>query len=195
MIITSKDALLVVDPQNDFCPGGAMAVAGGDEIMDGINQLSRRFREADGTIVVLQDWHPANHVSFKTVWPIHCVQGTAGAAFHTTVMETVNRANLVLRKGMNPLIDSYSGFIENDKRNSTGLAGYLSERGIERVFVVGLAYEFCVGYSAQDAANAGFEATIVKSLTRAINAPIGYGRTTVMDFEENLDGISVVETI
>ena len=171
MKITDRDALLVIDVQNDFCPGGALAVDRGDEVVPVINRLSPLF----GCIVLTQDWHPAGQLSFasqhrgkepfstahveygeQTLWPDHCIQGTEGAAFHQDLDTT--RAQLVLRKGFRREIDSYSAFQENDRETKTGLAGYLRELNIERVFLAGLAYDYCVRYSAVDARAAGFEA-------------------------------------
>lgn len=195
------DALVIIDIQNDFIPGGALAVAGGDEIIPGVARFARMF----STIVLSQDWHPAGHQSFatshegaapfsqtqmpygdQTLWPDHCVQGTSGAEFHAELVESgiVDRANMIIRKGMNPEVDSYSAFFENDKKTSTGLAGYLREKGIERVFFVGLAYDFCVAYSAIDARAQGFDSVIVKDLTRAIAMPlVGEPGTTVNKME------------
>lgn len=192
------DALVVIDPQNDFCPGGALAVAGGDEIMGGIDALSRRF----GLIVVTQDWHTPGHASFasshegtapfetiampygpQTLWPDHCVQGTAGAAFHPAIEATAARAHLILRKGWHPAIDSYSAFYENDRATRTGLAGYLRDKGVRRCVLVGLAYDYCVAWSALDAVREGFAAVVVKDLTRAIALPLADGRTTATEAE------------
>jgi nicotinamidase/pyrazinamidase len=192
------DALVIVDPQNDFCPGGALAVAGGDEIMAGINDLANRF----GLVVVTQDWHSPDHKSFasnhrggvpfatlemaygaQVLWPDHCVQGTPGAAFHPALADAVERAQLILRKGTNPEVDSYSAFYENDRTTATGLAGYLREKGVRRCVFVGLACDFCVAYSALDAAREGFAATVIKELTRAIAMPIDGGGTTVDEAE------------
>lgn len=207
--ILSEDALIVVDPQNDFCPGGALAVAGGDEIMPGINLLAQRFR----LVVITQDWHPPDHKSFasnhagakpfssiempygaQVLWPDHCVQGTDGAAFHPVIAAgALKRAHLIIRKGYNPDIDSYSAFFENDRTTATGLSGYLSEKGVRRCFFVGLAYDFCVAYSALDAVRQGFEAVTVKSLTRAIALPSkdGSGATTVDLAEGNFQKANV----
>lgn len=183
------DALVIIDIQNDFIPGGALAVSGGDEIIPGVARFAKMF----DTIVLSQDWHPAGHSSFatshdgaapfsktqmpygdQTLWPDHCVQGTPGAEFHADLVASgiVNRVNMIIRKGMNPDVDSYSAFFENDKITSTGLAGYLRDKGIERVFFVGLAYDFCVAYSAIDARAQGFDSVIVKDLTRAIAMPL-----------------------
>jgi len=175
-------ALIVIDIQNDFCPGGALAVAGGDEIIDAVNALMSRAE----TVVLTQDWHPADHASFaashpgateydsiqvdygpQVLWPKHCVVGTEGADFHSRL--EVHRAQAVIRKGFRPHIDSYSAFFENDRATPTGLAGYLRERGIERLEFVGIAQDFCVAWSAIDAARLGFAATVIESATRAID--------------------------
>ena len=174
-------ALLVIDVQNDFCPGGALAVAGGDEIVAGINARMADF----DAVILTQDWHPAGHSSFasthdappmsmtempygpQVLWPDHCIQGTNGAAFHADLR--TDRADLIIRKGYNPAIDSYSAFFENDKTTPTGLEGYLRTRGIDRLTLVGLATDFCVNYSAVDAANLGFKVTVDLSLCRAID--------------------------
>lgn len=176
------DALILVDIQNDFCPGGALAVPDGDEVLPVANQLARRF----GTVVLTQDWHPAGHRSFasshptaavfdmvafdygaQVLWPDHCVQGTPGAEFHPDL--DVDAAQLVVRKGFRPGIDSYSAFFENDRKTSTGLAGYLRDRGIKRVFLAGLATDFCVAYSAEDAVRCGFETVLIEDGCRAID--------------------------
>jgi nicotinamidase/pyrazinamidase len=180
---TGKDScLVVVDVQNDFMPGGALAVAKGDEVVPVINALLPRFEN----VVLTQDWHPRGHASFasahpgkkpfettrlaygeQVLWPDHCVQGTPGAAIHAGLQAT--RAQLVIRKGFHDGIDSYSGFVEADRRTSTGLAGYLKERGIRRVFVCGLATDFCVAWTALDARAAGFETTLIEDASRAID--------------------------
>jgi nicotinamidase/pyrazinamidase len=202
----NTDALLVIDIQNDFCPGGALAVGGGDEIVEGVVALARRFKH----VVVSQDWHPQGHASFasshegsapfssiampygeQTLWPDHCVQGTKGAEFHGGLDEVVDRACAVVRKGMNAEVDSYSAFFENDKTTSTGLAGFLRDRGIKRVFVVGLAYDFCVGYSAIDARAQGFNAVVLKDLTRAIDMPLETG-TSVDAIEQQFAKSGIV---
>jgi nicotinamidase/pyrazinamidase len=192
--IRPTDALIIVDPQKDFCPGGALAVAGGDEVMAGIDALAPRFP----LVVVTQDWHPAGHSSFasshpgaapfsitqmpygpQVLWPDHCIQGSPGSAFHPGIAAAVERAHLILRKGYNPAIDSYSAFYENDKVTPTGLSHYLRHKGVKRCVLVGLAYDFCVAYSAIDARREGFEALILKELTRAIAMPLEGGATTV----------------
>jgi nicotinamidase/pyrazinamidase len=209
--IGAQDALVIVDPQVDFCPGGALAVASGDEVMGGIAALARRFRAAGGLIVVTQDWHPKGHGSFasshegaspfgttempygtQVLWPDHCVQGSAGADFHPDVAEAVEAAHLIVRKGYNPGVDSYSAFFENDKATSTGLGGWLKEKGVTRCFFVGLAYDFCVAYSALDAARRhGIEAVVLKDLARAIAMPAGEG-TTVDEVEREFAEAGVV---
>ncbi|MGI3164014.1 bifunctional nicotinamidase/pyrazinamidase [Pseudooceanicola sp. 200-1SW] len=175
-------ALIVIDVQKDFCPGGALAVAEGDQIVPGINALM-----ADSSVVVLtQDWHPAGHSSFasshpgaavmsvtempygpQVLWPDHCIQGSDGAAFHPDL--TTDRADLIIRKGFNPAIDSYSAFFENDHTTATGLEGYLRTRGITDLVMVGLATDFCVNYSAVDAAKLGFRVTLRRDLCRGID--------------------------
>jgi nicotinamidase/pyrazinamidase len=179
---SDREVVLIVDVQNDFCPGGALAVPGGDEIVPVVNKLAAGFSH----VILTQDWHPAGHTSFasshpgkkpfdtievsygqQTLWPDHCVQGTQGAAFHPRL--DVPHAELVLRKGYRRAIDSYSAFRENDRRTPTGLAGYLRERGFERITMCGLATDFCVFYSAVDARDAGFEVSIVTSACRGID--------------------------
>jgi nicotinamidase/pyrazinamidase len=175
-------ALIVIDLQNDFCPGGALAVNGGDEIVPLVNQLIRSFEH----VVLTQDWHPAGHSSFasshagqapfsniqmsygpQTLWPDHCVQGSSGAEFHPGLAWT--KAELVIRKGFRKAIDSYSAFYENDRKTPTGLAGYLRERGLTKLALVGLATDYCVAYSALDAARLGFETTVLMDACRAID--------------------------
>ncbi len=179
--VGTGDVLLAVDVQNDFCPGGALAVPSGDEVVEPINRLAVQFRH----VVLTQDWHPAGHLSFASshpgrrpmetieapygpqiLWPDHCVQGSPGAAFHPAL--NVRHAGLVLRKGCDAAIDSYSAFFENDRRTPTGLGGYLRERGFRRVFLCGLALDFCVRYSAEDARRSGFEVVVVEDACRAI---------------------------
>jgi nicotinamidase/pyrazinamidase len=179
---TDRDVLIIADPQLDFCPGGALAVPRGDEVVPAVNRLARRFRH----VVLTQDWHPAGHASFasahpgrkpfetieadygrQTLWPDHCVQGTEGAAFHPEL--DIPRVELVIRKGYRSNIDSYSAFRENDRKTPTGLAGYLRERGFERVTVCGLATDFCVFFSAIDARAAGFETAVALDASRAID--------------------------
>lgn len=175
-------ALIVIDVQNDFCPGGALEVPQGDAILRGVNALMPEF----DAVVLTQDWHPAAHSSFasshegrdpyevitmpygpQVLWPDHCIQGSIGAQFHPDLQ--TDRADLIIRKGYNPDIDSYSAFFENDHRTPTGLEGYLRTRGIERLTMVGLALDFCVNFSAVDAAKLGFDVTVREELCRAID--------------------------
>jgi nicotinamidase/pyrazinamidase len=182
MKISEQDVLIVVDVQNDFCSGGALAVPGGEKVVPAINRIAEKFQ----SVVLTQDWHPEDHVSFasnhphkrpydtielsygpQVLWPDHCVQGSSGADFHSA-LETA-RASLVLRKGIHRDIDSYSAFFENDHKTSTGLAGYLRERGLTTLFFVGLAFDFCVRYSAEDACKAGFRAIVIEEACRGID--------------------------
>ena len=176
------NALIVIDVQNDFCPNGALAVAGGDEIIPRINAMMGDF---DATILT-QDWHPAGHSSFasshaghtpyslidmpygaQVLWPDHCIGGSKGAEFHADL--NADAADMIIRKGYNPAIDSYSAFFENDHKTPTGLEGYLRTRGITTLTMVGLATDFCVQYSALDAARLGFEVTVLEGACRAID--------------------------
>ena len=178
----ATDALIVIDVQNDFCPGGALAVAEGDRIIAPVNALMDDF----ATIVLTQDWHPASHASFaanhpgaapfsltdmpygkQVLWPTHCVIGTKGAAFHPALR--TDPAHLVIRKGFRPQIDSYSAFFENDRTTSTGLDGYLRSRGVTALTLVGLATDYCVAYSALDARRLGYGVTVLESACRAID--------------------------
>ena len=182
LIPRGTDCLVLVDLQYDFMPGGALAVAGGDTLVPVANRLAERFAH----VVVTQDWHPAGHSSFasqhpghapfesvemtygaQTLWPDHCVQGTAGAELHRDL--ALDRADLILRKGHRSGIDSYSAFMENDHATPTGLAGFLRERGFRRLFFAGLATDFCVAWSVLDARKAGFEAVILTDACRAID--------------------------
>ncbi|SFG96478.1 bifunctional nicotinamidase/pyrazinamidase [Pseudomonas sp. NFACC45] len=175
-------ALVVIDVQNDFVPGGQLAVPGGDEIVPLINRLGRSFRQ----VILAQDWHPAGHASFASshpdkqpfdliqlpygeqkLWPDHCIQGSQGAALHPAL--DLPHAQLIIRKGCNPDIDSYSAFMEADRQTPTGLTGYLKERGIDTVYMVGLALDFCVMFSALDARAAGFNALVVLDACRGID--------------------------
>lgn len=181
-MIDARTALIVVDVQNDFCPGGSLAVSRGDEVVPAINALGRRFE----TVILTQDWHPAGHSSFasshpgkkpfelirmpygpQVLWPDHCIQGTKGAEFRSDL--DLPMAQTIIRKGYRPQIDSYSGFVEADRRTPTGLGGYLKERGVARAVVVGLATDFCVSWTAQDAAKAGLETLVVEEACRAID--------------------------
>ncbi len=180
--LTQTDVLVAVDVQNDFCPGGALAAEDGAAIVPVINRVARVFPH----VVQLQDWHPPGHSSFasthdgkapfetveldygtQVLWPDHCVQGTDGAAFHADI--DLPNSELVLRKGFRSNIDSYSGFLENDKRTETGLAGYLRERGLKRLFLTGIATDFCVAYTALDGRAAGFEVVLIEDGCAAID--------------------------
>lgn len=204
MRITTEDVLVVIDVQNDFCPGGALAVHGGDAVIEPIRRIAPLFAH----IVLTQDWHPADHSSFaashpgrqpfesidlsygaQTLWPPHCVQGTRGAEFHPALQLT--RAELILRKGFRPQIDSYSAFFENDRTTPTGLAGYLRERGLTRAFFAGLAYDFCVGFSALDARRLGFESVILRDACRAIDLN---GSVAQIETEFRKAGVAVIES-
>jgi nicotinamidase/pyrazinamidase len=208
-----RDVLLVVDIQNDFCPGGALAVPHGDEVVPLVNRLARAFSH----VVLTQDWHPAGHRSFASthsgkkpydvielpygpqiLWPDHCIQGSPGAEFRRDL--DIPHAQMIIRKGYRLKIDSYSALFENDHNTPTGLAGYLRERGLTRVFVSGLAYDFCVRYSAEDAAAAGFDVVVVEDACRGIDvdgsiaetrrllASLGVPSVSVADLEANASG-------
>jgi len=190
-IVTGEsDVLLVVDIQHDFCPEGALAVPHGDEVVPVVNRLARQFRH----VVLTQDWHPVDHQSFAShhsgrkpfdvievaygpqiLWPDHCVQGTPGAEFRTDL--DIPHAQLVIRKGFRREVDSYSAFLENDHKTPTGLSGYLRERGLGRVFIAGLAFDFCVRYSAEDAKAHGFDAIVVDDACRGIDVDGSVGET------------------
>ena len=177
-----EGVLIIVDVQNDFCPGGALAVPQGDEIIPIVNGLAARFRN----VVLTQDWHPRGHLSFasshpgkkpfdtvtmeygsQVLWPDHCMQDTPGADFHRALQAP--HAALILRKGFRRTIDSYSAFYENDRKTPTGLTGYLRERGLTRLFLAGLAFDFCVRYSAEDARRQGFDAFVIEDACRGID--------------------------
>jgi nicotinamidase/pyrazinamidase len=178
----ATDCLIIVDVQNDFCPGGALEVRHGDEIVPLVNQLARKF----DNVVVTQDWHPAGHISFasshagrkpfetkrlrygeQVLWPDHCVQGTRGAALHDGL--ELQHAQLVIRKGFHPKVDSYPGFLEADRKTKTGLDGYLRSRSVKRVYCVGLATDFCVAWTALDARRFRFESVVLEDACRAID--------------------------
>lgn len=182
IVPVETDALLVIDVQNDFCPGGALAVADGDRVVPPINALAQKFRH----VILTQDWHPAGHSSFasrhpgkkpfetielaygtQVLWPDHCVQETPGAAFHRDL--AIPQAELILRKGFRAAIDSYSAFAENDRATPTGLASYLRERGLQRLYLAGLAFDFCVLYSALDGKRAGFDCAVIADACRSVD--------------------------
>ncbi|HZY63826.1 MAG TPA: bifunctional nicotinamidase/pyrazinamidase [Edaphobacter sp.] len=178
----SGDVLLVIDVQNDFCPGGSLAIPQGDQVIPLINSLGRKFEH----VILTQDWHPAGHISFasthpgkkpfdiiqapygpQTLWPEHCIQSTSGSDFHPSL--DLSEAELILRKGFRRHIDAYSAFLENDHFTSTGLAGYLRERELHRLFLCGLAYDFCVRFSAIDGTALGFECLVIEDATRPVD--------------------------
>lgn len=204
MRITANDVLLVIDVQNDFCPGGALAVSDGDQVIEPIHDAARLFTH----VILTQDWHPPDHFSFasahhgakpfaqieasygpQTLWPDHCVQGTKGAESHSALK--LARAELILRKGFRRTVDSYSAFFENDHSTSTGLAGYLRERGLTRVFLAGLAYDYCVGYSALDARRLGFSAFVLRDACRAIDL---HGSVAVIESEFAKAGVVLLDS-
>ncbi|HUT48939.1 MAG TPA: bifunctional nicotinamidase/pyrazinamidase [Alphaproteobacteria bacterium] len=202
--IQPDDVFIVVDVQNDFCPGGSLAVPDGDAVVPVINRVARSFAH----VVLTQDWHPAGHGSFasshpgrapfetitmpygeQVTWPDHCVQATNGAAFHPDL--DIAHAELVIRKGYRGAIDSYSAFFENDHTTPTGLAGYLRERGLNRIFVAGLALDFCVRYSAEDALACGFETVLIDDACRAID---NEGSLEAARASFAAKGVSVIES-
>jgi nicotinamidase/pyrazinamidase len=204
MQITTQDVLLVIDVQNDFCTGGALAVPNGDAVIEVIHRVAPKFKH----IVLTQDWHPAGHSSFasshagkqpyeqielsygmQTLWPDHCVQGSKGAEFHPAL--DLPQAEIIVRKGARPQIDSYSAFFENDRTTPTGLGDYLRDRNLTRVFLAGLAYDFCVGYSALDARRLGLQAIILRDACRAIDLN---GSVAKMEAEFAAAGVTLIES-
>lgn len=204
MEITERDLLVVTDVQNDFCPGGALPVPDGDAVIPIIHRIAGRFQY----IVLTQDWHPAGHISFASshpgrkpndviptshgeqrLWPDHCVQGTHGAEFHPAL--DLPQAELVLRKGYRPAMDAYSVLFENDRKTPSGFAAYCRERGFERLVFAGLAYDFCVGFSALDARRCGFAATVIRDACRAIDVS---GSVAAMDAAFARDRVSVISS-
>ena len=186
--ITNRDTLIIVDMQNDFLPGGSLPVEEGDQIIPGINELAAKFHQNENPIIFTQDWHPQNHQSFASVhpgkklydlfeapgigpvlWPDHCVQGTHGASFAPELNSTV--ATMILRKGFHKTIDSYSAFLENDKKTETGLSTFLRSLETERIILCGLALDYCVYFTAIDGKNSGFEVIYVIDLTKPVNTP------------------------
>lgn len=204
MRVTPQDVLLAVDIQNDFCPGGALSVEKGDAVIEPIHRLAARFAH----VILTQDWHGANHISFaanhagkrpydsiqlaygpQTLWPTHCVQGTRGAEFHPALH--LPQAELILRKGFHAEIDSYSAFFENDRVTPTGLASYLRERGLKRVFLAGLAYDYCVAYSALDGRRLNLPVVVIRDACRAIDLD---GSAAKMEAEFARAGVTVAES-
>ena len=190
--IDKKDALIIVDMQYDFIPGGSLPVEEGDLIINGINQLAKLLKKKKVIVVFTQDWHPKNHLSFASnhigknpgdeftskngaigpvLWPDHCVQGTNGAKFHKDL--NVDLEDKIIQKGMNPNVDSYSGFQDNDKKSKTGLKKYLDSKKIKRIFVCGLALDYCCYYTAMDGFDFGYEVFFLVNLTRGVDLPVG----------------------
>ena len=203
MKLKSTDVLLVVDVQNDFCPGGALAVERGDEVVPIINRVGQQFEH----VVLTQDWHPPEHISFasthpgckpyetaeasyglQALWPDHCVQGTQGAELHSDL--ELPHAQLIVRKGFRRHIDSYSAFLENDHITPTGLAGHLRERGLKRIFVCGLAYDFCVRHSAIDGIALDFKAVVIEDACRSVDLPGSVAATDKALYEAGIQRIS-----
>jgi nicotinamidase/pyrazinamidase len=203
-IISDTDVLGLVDVQPTFMPGGELPVADGDAVVPAINRLLARFSHAFAT----QDWHPPGHSSFasahpgrqafaeidmpygrQVLWPDHALQGSASAALHRDL--DLRRVELIIRKGFRPELDSYSAFFENDHKTPTGLDGWLRQRGFQRLFLAGLATDFCVAWSAQDAARLGYDVTVIEDACRGIGIPLGTGRTTMDDAQERLARIGV----
>jgi nicotinamidase/pyrazinamidase len=204
--IGDNDVLVVVDIQNDFCPGGNLAVPNGDEVIPIINHIAKKFKN----VVLTQDWHPLDHLSFasthpgkrpyetitvsygpQVLWPDHCVQGTPGAEFHKSLQ--ILHARLVLRKGIHRAIDSYSTFYENDRKTPTGLLGYLREHGVTRIFLAGLAFDFCVRYSAEDAHRENFAVYVIEDACRGIDVDGSVAATRRAFANLNIHCISVQE--
>ena len=200
-----RRVLIVVDVQNDFCPGGALQIKDGDSIIPLINRIMERF----DLVVATQDWHPKNQVSFasnnpgkniydqinisgiaQTLWPDHCIQGTKGAEFHDDL--DLSKFSLILRKGMDPLVDSYSAFIENDRYTETGLAGYLKALKVREIFLCGLATDYCVYYSAMDSLRYGFRCNVIIDATRGVDLPEGSIGAVVSEMKDK--GISVISS-
>jgi len=195
-----KSALVVIDIQVDFCPGGSLAVNGGNEIVDPLNNLLLEYGQQFEKIVFTLDWHPAGHISFAsfhkkelytvikngkqsiTLWPDHCIEGTAGAEFYPGLKS--EKADLLIRKGRNPKIDSYSAFYENNRETPTGLTGYLREHGIRKIYLCGLALDWCVYFSAMDSKKHGFDTSVIIDLTRAVDLPAGYALEKEKDMEQ-----------
>ena len=199
--IKKRDALIIIDMQYDFIPGGALPVNGGDKIIDYINQIGAFFKDKHNVVVLTQDWHPQNHLSFASnhprkepgdeysergigpiLWPDHCVQNTKGAAFHEDLDTSLARA--IIRKGTNPKVDSYSAFKDNLKEEETGLKGYLKNLGIERIFICGLALDYCVYYTAIDGIDFGFDVNLIIDATKGIDDPEGSISNALEDMEK-----------
>lgn len=203
-----SSALIVVDLQVDFCPGGALAVNGGDEIVGGINNLISGQTVSFNKVILTADWHPKEHISFAsfynldpfsiknihgsdiTLWPDHCVEGTAGSIFHSDLK--VEKADLIIRKGRSKELDSYSAFFENDRKTPTGLKGYLTDHNIQKVYICGLAFDWCVYFSAMDSIKHGFETYVIVDLTRSIDLPAGYALEKEIEMKQA--GINIIDS-
>lgn len=202
--MTARDLLVVTDVQNDFCPGGALAVPGGDTVIPVVHRIAPRFQH----LVLTQDWHPPGHISFASshpgskpndvisttngeqrLWPDHCIQGTHGAEFHPSLH--LPQAELVFRKGYRPAMDAYSVLFENDRKTPSGFAAWCRERGFERLFFAGLAYDFCVGFSALDARRCGFAVTVIRDACRAIDVN---GSMAATEAAFTRDGVSILNS-
>ena len=202
------NALLIIDVQVDFCPGGALAVVGGDEIVQGINKLISSGEQIFTKVVLTADWHPSSHISFAsfhkaapfslkviegsncTLWPDHCIEGSPGADFHPNLYNYMS--DLIIRKGRDPLLDSYSAFFENDRKTPTGLEGYLKNHGIKKVYICGLAFDWCVYFSAIDSINHGFETYVIMDLTRSIDMPAGFALEKEIEMKQA--GINIIDS-
>ena len=211
---TPKDCLIIVDMQNDFMPGGALAVKGGDEIIEGCNQIATKFHEKKLPVIFTQDWHPVSHQSFASqhpgkkpgdeleqssdkigpiLWPDHCVQGSRGARFHPELKS--EPAIAIIRKGYHEDIDSYSAFLEKDKKTTTGLDGFLNKLGVQRIFVCGLAMDYCVYYTLLDGNMLGFKGVFILNLTRPVGDPEGRVKKIMKTFSEKKIALTNYETI
>ena len=184
-----KAALIIIDIQNDFCPGGALAVEYGDTVIEPLNTIAHLFTRNSGLVVATQDWHPLGHVSFKE-WPAHCVQGTRGADFHKNL--DLKPINLIIRKGFRSELDSYSVFFENDRETPTGLDGFFKSFHIETLILGGLATDYCVLYSALDASFLGYKTFVVNDAIKGINVPKGSIDKAVLQLNEA--GVSFIES-
>ncbi|MFW9939973.1 MAG: bifunctional nicotinamidase/pyrazinamidase [Candidatus Thorarchaeota archaeon] len=198
-----KDALIIVDMQNDFIPGGSLAVEEGDLIINDINKVGKKFKKRKSLVVLTQDWHPQNHKSFASnhpgkipgdeftsedgsigpvLWPDHCVQNTRGAEFHKDLK--IDLGDRIIKKGMNPNVDSYSGFQDNDKKSETGLREYLNSENIKRIFICGLALDYCCYFTAMDGIDFGYEVYFLVNLTRGVDLPEGNVKNTLETMKE-----------
>ena len=203
-----SSALIIVDLQVDFCPGGSLAVNGGHEIVSGINDLISKRSVLFKKIILTADWHPVNHISFAsthnlepfarkvvggdivTLWPDHCVEGLKGSEFHPDLQ--VEKSDLIIRKGRKSNLDSYSAFFENDRVTPTGLRGYLTDHSIQKVYLSGLAFDWCVYFSAMDSTKLGFETYVIKDLTRSIDLPAGYALEK--EIEMKRAGVKIIDS-